>query len=178
MSADQLAGLVLALAVMCIGIIGSVMPGLPGAPLVLIAAIGHRLYFGSASASNLVLGILVLLTLASLTLDYLASVFGAQRMGATWKGIVGAVLGAVVGLFFGPVGIILGPFIGALLFELLGGRDFHDATRAGAGAMLGLLVGVAGKLASCVAMTGLFTVNVISRSGAALEAMAWRGWTP
>jgi uncharacterized protein YqgC (DUF456 family) len=165
MSADQWVGLILVLVVMGVGIVGSVVPGLPGAPLVLIGAIGHRIYFGQASASNLVLGILVGLTLASLVLDYIASVLGARKMGATWRGVAGALVGAVVGLFFGPVGIILGPLLGALLFEMLGGRDFPEATRAGAGALLGLFVGIVGKLACCVAMTALFAANVLSRSG-------------
>ncbi|MHC1768048.1 MAG: DUF456 domain-containing protein [Verrucomicrobiia bacterium] len=165
MSVDQWVGLILALVVMGVGIVGSIVPGLPGAPLVLIAAIVHRIYFGEASASNLVLGLLVALTLTSLVLDYLASVLGARKMGATWRGVAGALVGAVVGLFFGLLGIILGPLLGALLFEMLGGRDFPEATRAGTGALLGLFVGIVGKLACCVAMTALFTVNVLSRTG-------------
>ncbi|MFO1497805.1 MAG: DUF456 domain-containing protein, partial [Verrucomicrobiota bacterium] len=102
MSADQWIGLTLALLVMGVGLVGCVMPGLPGAPLVLIAAIGHRFWFGSASVSTLVLALLVGLTLLSLLVDYLASVLGARKMGATWRGILGAIIGAMVGLFFGP----------------------------------------------------------------------------
>ena len=164
MTAEQMVGLTLALVVMLVGLIGCVMPGLPGTPVVLLAAIGHRLYFGESSVSTLVMAILVFMLLLSLALDYMASVFGAKKMGATWRGILGAVVGALVGLFFGPLGILLGPFLGALSFEFLGGRDFTEATRAGAGALLGLIVGAAGKLACCVAMIGLFAVNVVSRS--------------
>ena len=165
MSYDQWIGLALALIIMIIGLVGCVVPGIPGTPLVLIAAIAHRFYFGSASVSNLVLLILAVMTIFAVGLDYLASVFGAKKMGATWRGIAGAVLGAVVGLFFGPPGILLGPFLGALVLELLSGREFAEAARAGAGALLGLLLGAVGKLACCVAMIALFAMNVIGRSG-------------
>lgn len=158
-------GLALALFLMGVGVVGTVLPGLPGAPLILLTAIGHRLYFGQAGASNFVLGVLVLLTILSLVLDYIATLLGARKMGASWRGITGAVVGAMVGLFFAPIGLFLGPFLGAIGFELLGGRDFAQSSRAGAGALLGLLVGALGKVVCCVAMICLFAVNVIARSG-------------
>jgi hypothetical protein len=89
---------------------------------------------------------------------------GAKKLGATWKGVTGAVVGGLVGLFFSIPGILLGPFIGATLFELIGDREFRDAVRAGTGATLGLLVGAVGKTALGLAMVLLFTVNVIQRS--------------
>src|SRR5262249_18051402 len=82
----EIIGLSLALLIMVIGFVGSVVPGLPGTPLILIAAIGHRLCFGAHSVSNLVLTVLILLTLGSVLLDYVASVYGAKRFGATWRG--------------------------------------------------------------------------------------------
>src|SRR4051794_19800802 len=99
---------------MLIGLIGSIVPGLPGTPLVLVAAVGHRLYFGSTSASNAVLVTLLLLTIFSLVLDFVASVFGTKKFGATWLGAVGAVIGGIIGIFFALPGIILGPFLGAM----------------------------------------------------------------
>jgi uncharacterized protein YqgC (DUF456 family) len=172
MSVEQMTGFFIALVLMCAGLAGSIVPGLPGPPLVLLAAIGHRLYFGQASASTAVLVILVLLTLLSLALDYLASMLGAKKLGATWRGILGAVLGAFFGIFFGLPGIILGPFLGALAFEMAGGREFNEAARAGVGAMLGLFLGALGKLACSAAMIGLFAVSVWSRSGTRLEMEA------
>ena len=170
MTIEQMIGLTVALVLMGLGLIGTVVPGLPGTSLVLVVAFAHRLYFGPASLSNLFLVLLVLLTAFSMALDYLATMFGARKLGATWRGLVGAVLGAVVGLFFGPAGLLLGPFIGALLFELISGRDFEDAARAGAGATLGLVLGAIGKMACCLAMIGIFAMNVIARSGTALPA--------
>jgi uncharacterized protein len=163
-TAEQIIGLAVALLVMLCGLVGSILPGVPGTPLLLVAAIAHRLYFGAASANNWVLAGLVILTALSFAFDYLASMFGAKKLGATWRGILGAVVGGLVGIFFSFPGIILGPFLGALLFEMAAGRELKPSARAGLGAVLGLLAGAVGKLAICVAMMGLFTVNVIYRS--------------
>jgi len=163
-TADQIIGLSLALIVMCIGLVGSVLPGIPSTPLVMLAAIGHRLWFGPASASNLALVILGGLTALSLVMDYLASMYGAKRLGSTWRGVVGAVVGGLIGIFFAFPGIIVGPFLGALTFEMLGGREWKEAARAGLGAVIGLFVGALGKLACCVAMIGLFAFSVVMQS--------------
>lgn len=164
MTTEEMIGLSITLLVMLAGLIGSILPMLPGTPLVLIAAIGHRLYFGEASVSNLVLGILVALTLVSLVFDFLASMLGAKKFGATWRGVVGAVIGGVVGLFFSLPGIIIGPFLGAMLFEMLGDKEFKKAVHAGVGATVGLLLGIAGKFSVGVVMIILFATNVILRS--------------
>lgn len=165
MNWEQTIGLVITVLVMAVGLLGSVLPGLPSTPIVLVAAIGHRLYFGENSANNWILALLVGLTLLSLVLDYLASMFGAKKMGATWRGVLGAVLGAIVGLFFGIPGILLGPFVGAVLLELMGGQELQMATRAGIGAFIGVFLGAVGKLVCCIAMIALFLVSVISRTG-------------
>jgi hypothetical protein len=164
MTTEQIIGLVLALLLMSVGVAGSVLPGLPSTPLVLIAAIGHKLYFGPTGPDWWVVGVLAGLTVISMVVDYLASVYGAKRLGATWRGMVGAVVGGLIGLFFSLPGVLLGPFLGALVFELAGGRDLQQSTRAGVGAMIGLLAGVLGKLTCCVAMMGAFTVNVLYRT--------------
>ena len=164
MTTEQIIGLILTLIVMFAGVAGSILPGLPGTPLVLLAAIGHKLYFGPTGAAWWVLVILGGLTVISVLVDYAASIYGAKRLGATWRGAVGAIVGALIGLFFNLPGIILGPFVGAVLFELAGGREWKEASRAGVGATLGLLAGAVGKVACCVAMIGSFTANVIYRS--------------
>jgi len=164
MTTEQIIGLILALIVMCVGLAGSILPGVPSTPLVLLGAIGHKLYFGPAGAAWWVLATLAVMTAVSLVMDYLASVYGAKKLGATWRGAVGAIVGGLIGLFFNLPGILLGPFVGAVLFELAGGREWKAASKAGVGATLGLLAGAIGKLACCVAMMALFTVNVIYRS--------------
>jgi hypothetical protein len=164
MTTEQIIGLILAVLVMGVGVAGSILPGLPGTPLVLLAAIAHKLYFGPTGAAWWVLAILAALTAISIAVDYAASVYGAKRLGATWRGAVGAIVGGLIGLFFSLPGILLGPFVGAFLFEMAGGRKWRDASKAGVGATLGLLAGALGKLACCVAMIVLFTANVILRS--------------
>jgi len=164
MTPVEIIGLVLTLLVMLVGLVGSIAPMLPGPPLVLIAALGHWLWFREHSASGLVLICLVVLTLISLALDYFASMYGAKRFGATWRGVLGAFVGGVVGLFFNLPGIILGPFVGALVFELMGGHEFPKATRAGLGATVGVFAGAIGKCIISVLMIILFTVSVILRS--------------
>lgn len=164
MTTAQIIGLLLALLLMALGIAGSILPGLPSTPLVLIAALAHKIYFGEAGADWWVILMLGLMTVLSLALDYLASVYGAKRLGATWRGAVGAIVGGLIGLFFNLPGILLGPFLGAMLFEMVGGREWKAASRAGLGATLGLLAGAIGKLACCLAMLGLFTINVVYRS--------------
>jgi uncharacterized protein len=164
MSWEQIIGISIALIIMLIGLIGSIVPVLPGTPVVLIAAICHRLYFGEASISNLFLVVLVLLTGLSLLLDFIASVLGAKKFGATWRGMTGAIIGGIVGLFFNLPGIILGPFLGAMILEMTGGKEFKVAAKAGAGAVIGLLLGVVGKFSICVMMIALFATNTIYRT--------------
>jgi hypothetical protein len=164
MTVEQIIGFSLALVVMFVALAGNLIPGVPGTPLALVAAIAHRLYFGEASVGNWVLAVLVALTLVSVLLDYLGSMLGAKKFGATWRGAVGAVVGGLIGLFFSLPGIILGPFLGATLAEMLGRREFKLAAKAGAGAVLGLMLGAIGKFAVCGVMIGLFATNVIYRS--------------
>jgi uncharacterized protein YqgC (DUF456 family) len=123
MTIEQTIGLLLALLIMLVGLVGTMIPGVPGVPLVLLVAGVHRLWFDDAGVSNTVLIVLTLLTLISLGIDYLASVLGARKLGATWRGVLGAGLGATIGIFFAIPGVIIGPFVGAVAFELLGGAS-------------------------------------------------------
>ncbi len=163
MTAMDVAALGVALLVMLVGLLGSVLPGIPGPPLILGAAIVHKLVREDAGASWWIIAILALMTAASLAIDFIATSMGAKRMGATWRGAVGAALGALFGLLWMPFGLILGPLIGAMGFEMLGGREWREAGKAGIGAVLGLVAGAIGKLACSIAMIGLFLINLLLR---------------
>jgi len=163
-SIEQIIGLILALLVMSIGVVGSVLPGVPSTPLVLLSAIGHKLYFGDSGVGGVVIGLLAGVTVLSLLMDSLASIYGAKRLGATRRGAIGALVGGLIGLFFNLPGILLGPFLGALAFEMAGGRKLKESSRAGLGATLGLLAGALGKAFCCLAMITLFAADVIYRS--------------
>ena len=181
MTGAELVGLVLAGGLMLAGLAGTVIPGIPGAPLILAAAIGHKLYFRESSISYFVLALLALLTIFALVLDFLGSLLGAKKLGATWRGMLGATLGAVVGLFFSLPGLILGPIIGAFVLEFAGGRAWKDSAKAGAGALVGMALGAMGKLVCCVLMIALFCLGLIGRrspvAGPA-SALAARGAPP
>jgi len=163
MTTEQVIGLSIALVIMFIGLAGSILPGIPSTPLVMAAAVGHKLSFGPTGPAWWVLLILGLITALSLVMDYLTTVYGAKKLGATWRGATGAIVGALVGIFFSFPGILLGPFIGATVFEMAGGRNAKESSRAGLGATIGLLAGAIGKVACCIAMMGLFALNVILR---------------
>jgi len=166
MTLEQLIGLSLAWFVMMVGLVGCLVPAIPGPSMVLVAAVLHRLYFQDTGAGNWVLIFMSLVTVFSLVLDYIATMVGARKLGATWRGIIGSCIGAIAGAFFGFIfiGIFVGTFLGAVLFELTGGRKLEDATRAGLGALIGLLGGALGKIACSVAMIAVFSVSVVSNS--------------
>jgi len=100
MTTEQVIGMILALVVMSLGVAGSILSGLPSTPLVLIAAVGHKLYFGPTGVGWMVMTLLVLFTAVSLLMDYLATLVGARQLGATWRGTTGAVVGCLIGMFF------------------------------------------------------------------------------
>ena len=83
---------------------------------------------------------------------------GAKRFGASPRAVTGALIGGVVGLFFGLPGVLLGPFAGAVIGELSVRSDLNAATRAGFGAALGLLVAAVAKIALAFTMIGVFLV--------------------
>lgn len=163
MTSADIAVFVAALLVMLLGLVGAVVPGLPGTPLILAAAIGHRLARGDAGPASWVLVVLALMTLLSVGLDLAASALGARKLGATWRGVTGALAGALLGILWMPLGIVLGPLAGAVALELMGGRQWREAGKAGLGAVVGLLAGALGKLACAVSMIGLFTAHMLVR---------------
>ncbi len=164
MTALDLVWFVLALILMLVGLLGAVLPALPGTPLIFAVAMGHRLIVGVSGAQTWVLVTLGGFAVLALAADFAASYLGAKKLGATRWGMVGAVVGGVVGLFFGPVGILTGPFVGAFLLECVSGREWRESVRAGAGATLGLLVGAVGKLACGMGMILLFAGNILWRA--------------
>ncbi|MCC5809063.1 MAG: DUF456 domain-containing protein [Ectothiorhodospiraceae bacterium] len=147
-----------ALLLVTAGLAGLVLPALPG-PLLLFAGLWVAAWaegFAFVGLKTLIfLGTMA--ALASLA-DFVAGAFGARRYGASARSVTGATLGAVVGLFFGLPGLLLGPFIGAVLGELSARRGLLAAGRAGWGATLGLVLGTAAKVALGLSMITLFLV--------------------
>lgn len=144
---------------MALGLIGTVLPILPGTAIILAAAVLHRIMLGPEKGLGWgSLLFLTLLMLLSYAIDFLGGWLGARRFGATRWGTFGALAGAVVGLFFGFPGLLIGPVVGALAGEIVGGKKLIEAGRAGWGALLGNLTAMAGKLLIGLAMVSWFLI--------------------
>ena len=148
--------LVLAFLLMLIGIIGCIVPGLPGTPIAYvglwIAQATERVDFSWQFL--LIWGIVVIVISV---LDYIVPAWGTKQFGGTKWGVWGSTIGVFVGLFFGATGVILGPLVGAILGELIAGKQLQEAIRAGWGSFIGILFGTILKLVAC----GLMTVALI-----------------
>jgi len=159
MPTEQALYFVLSAVLILVGIIGTVVPALPGVPLVfagmlLAAWADHFQHVGTITL--VVLGVLCLL---ALVIDFVAGLLGAKRVGASPHAIWGAMLGTIVGLFFGVPGLVFGPFLGAVAGELLVGSRLERAAHVGVGTWLGLLFGTLAKIALCFAMLGVFALS-------------------
>jgi uncharacterized protein len=148
---------VLTIVLFAVGLIGTITPVLPGTTIILAAAVIHRIMLGpEKSIGWRTIIVLVLLTLATYAIDILGGYFGAKYFGATKWGTFGAILGALVGLFFGVVGLFVGPVIGAIAGEFIAGKRMIDAGRAGWGSLLGNLGAMLGKIVIGLAMIAIF----------------------
>ena len=151
----------LTIVLFAVGLIGTIAPVLPGTTIILAAAIIHRIMLGpDKSIGWRTIVVLVLLTLASYALDVLAGYFGAKYFGATKWGAFGTILGALVGLFFGIIGLFAGPVIGAVAGEFIGGKRMIDAGHAGWGSLLGNVGAMVAKLIIALAMISIFFLTV------------------
>src|SRR5881392_3262798 len=113
----------LTIVLFAVGLIGTIAPVLPGTTIILAAAIIHRIMLGpDKSIGWKTIAVLILLALISYPFDFFGSYFGAKYFGATKWGAFGAIVGALVGLFFGFIGLCVGPLIGALAGEFIAGK--------------------------------------------------------
>ena len=141
-----------------VGLAGTILPALPGVPFVfaglLIAAwIGDFQKIGWPTIT-----ILAVLTVLAIAADLVATMFGAQRAGASRLALLGAAVGSVVGLFFGLIGIFVFPFIGAVVGELIARQRMGQAAKVGVATWLGLLIGAIAKLSLAITMLGVFVI--------------------
>lgn len=149
----------LAALLVIVGLAGSILPALPGLPLV-FAGLFLAAWTGDfAQVGWITLTVLGVLTVCAMVIDLLASLMGTRRVGASKLAVLGAAIGTLVGIAFGILGLLVGPFAGALIGELLAGRDLDQATRAGLGAWLGFVVGTLAKLALAFSMLGVYALG-------------------
>ncbi len=136
----------LAILIILVGIIGSILPVVPGIPLIFLAIIGYGWFEGFHIISAKYLAIMGALTLLSVLVDYLAGVWGAKRAGSSRSGIIGAMLGIIIGIFFGPLGILVGPWLGAFAGEYIMLQNVNQAMTVATGTVIGIFAGIAFKV--------------------------------
>jgi uncharacterized protein YqgC (DUF456 family) len=147
---------IVGIALVLVGLAGVVLPALPGTILIFG---GLLLLAWIDDFSRVGVGALVLIGLigvASYGVDFAAAALGTRRLGASPRAMLGAAIGTVAGLFFGLPGIVLGPFVGAVIGELTVRRDFVSAGRAGVAAWIGFVIGMAVKVGLAFLMVAIF----------------------
>lgn len=151
----SLIGFFVAFILIILGFIGIFLPVIPGTGCLLVG------FFVCAWADHFhhlgwkTLTCLTLMSLISLCIDFVATAYGARRAKASQLVFWGSIIGTLVGLFFLPLGLFVGPFIGAWLGEYIDGKSWTKATRTGLSTWLGILFGIATKLALSLAMVAL-----------------------
>ena len=145
------------------GFVGCILPLVPGHLLLLMAALGHRLMLGAVDSglSWWSLGFLALMAIVSQVLETMSGAAGAKRFGSTRWGVIGALLGGVLGMFFMPIGLLAGPLLGAIICELAFAREqMAAALRSGVGSLVGTVAGMGIKLIFGIVMILWFFLDV------------------
>ncbi len=142
------------------GIVGSVVPFLPGTTIVFAGAVLHKLMLPEQSVGWWTIGGISFLLLLSYVLDFISGAAGAKYFGASRWGAIGGILGATVGIFFGLPGIFIGPLVGALLFELLAGKKVLPAGKSGLGTLVGTTAGIIAKVVLSIVMVVVFFIGI------------------
>ncbi len=143
------------------GVAGTVLPALPGTILVLAGVVLGAWLNDFTRVKPWVVALIAVLAVIAWVTDYVATVIGAKRAGASKWALVGAALGTVVGIFMGLVGVLFMPFVGAAAGEYLAQKDTHKAAKVGLATWLGLLVGTVVKLVLVFVMIGIFVAALL-----------------
>ncbi|MCQ2346543.1 MAG: DUF456 domain-containing protein [Paludibacteraceae bacterium] len=154
--------LLIILGALCLllGIIGCIIPAIPGVPL----AYGGLWLLQATDMVQFSWKFLIIwgiVTVVVTILDTVVPVWGTKKLGGSKMGVWGSTIGLIAGMFLGPWGIIIGPFIGAVIFELIDNKNAHEAIKAGFGAFVGLLTGTILKLICCGMMTYYFITALV-----------------
>lgn len=153
-----------------LGLLGAIIPGLPGPPLSFISLILLQ-FTSKAPFSENFLVIMGLIMAGVSVLDYVVPIYGTKKFGGSKHGVWGSTIGLIIGIFvlpvlgivigpFGLLGIILGPFIGAYIGEKMAGKDPDTALKAAIGSFIGFLAGTFMKLAYSVVAGVYFFIGL------------------
>ena len=151
----------LGIILMITGILGCVLPFIPGPPMSYIGILLLHITSGFQFTNRFLL-IWAIITIVVVALDYIIPVWGTKKFGGSKQGVWGSVIGLIAGLFFfPPFGIIIGPFAGAVIGELAAGKNSGAALKAGFGSFVGFLTGTVLKLIVSGMMTWYFAKELI-----------------
>ena len=148
--------LVLAVLIVVIGMAGTVVPLIPGIPMVFGGLLLAAWAEGFANVGTWPLVAIGVLAVLSLGIDFISTLLGAKKVGASPQALIGATVGGVAGIFLGIPGLLLGPFIGAVAGEYYARRKLGQAGKVGLGTWLGLLFGAIAKIVVGFLMIGIF----------------------
>ena len=143
--------LIVAIILMIGGLLGSVLPFLPGPPLSFVALLLMQLRTDPPFTAKF-LWIWAGITLIITVLDYVIPMYGTKKFGGTKYGVWGCTIGLIGGIFIPPWGLIIGPFVGAFVGELIGNSNTDHALKAAFGSFIGFLFGTLLKLIACLLM--------------------------
>ena len=152
---------VLAVLLIVAGVAGTLLPALPGVPLIFGGVLLAAWIDDFQRIPGWVIGVLAVLAVIGIAVDYAAATLSARRVGASRSGILGAALGTVAGIFTGLLGLDFLPLVGAAIGEFLAHRDALRAGKVGVATWLGLLVGTAVKIAVAFTMLGVFIAALL-----------------
>ena len=152
---------IIALALIAIGVAGTILPAIPGVTLVFLGMLLGAWIDDFARIPVWLVAIFAALTALAWAVDYFAAAAGAKRAGASKLAVIGAMVGTVAGIFTGFVGLLFMPLVGAAVGEFIAQRDLRRAGTVGVATWLGLLVGTAIKVAILFAMIGAFVVALL-----------------
>lgn len=151
----------LAILMIVVGAAGTVLPALPGPPLILLGALLAAWIDDFARISGFTCAVLSALTLIAMAVDFVAGSIGAQRVGASRQAIIGSVIGTFLGIFTGLWGLIFMPLVGAAAGEFLARRQILRAGHVGLATWMGLLIGTVIKLGLVMTMLGIFIASLL-----------------
>ena len=157
----QILGWVAATVLIVTGIAGTLLPALPGTILVLAGVVLGAWLDDFTRVKPWVVAIIAVLALIAWATDYVATVMGAKKAGASTLAIVGAALGTIAGIFMGLIGVLFMPFVGAVIGEYIAQRNARQAAKVGLATWLGLLVGTVVKLVLVFMMIGIFVAALL-----------------
>ena len=152
---------ILAIAMIVVGVVGTVLPALPGAVLVFGGIALAAWIDGFTEISGWTVGVVAVLTVLAFAADYVAALLGAKKAGASRLAIAGAAIGTVAGVFTGFVGLLFMPLLGAAIGEYVADRDMMRAGKVGVATWIGLLLGTAAKVALVFTMVGIFVAALL-----------------